>query len=91
MQPEAGHHALEWSQTLSNQDQIQEKCMHCWPEEQRRISKLDLISDVTFLIISKNLKGLDLARGKHFPLIFNWGKWTPTCKNGTTLLVMHKK
>jgi len=48
-QPEAGHHALEWSQTLSNRDRNQEICMHCWPDEQKtKMSELDLISDVTF-------------------------------------------
>jgi len=48
-QPEAGHHALEWSQTLLNQDQIQEICMHYWPDEQTsKMSKLDLIAEVIF-------------------------------------------
>ena len=48
-QPEAGHHALEWSQTLLNQDQIQEICMHYWPDEQTsKMSKLDLVAEVIF-------------------------------------------
>ena len=48
-QLEAGHHALEWSQTLLNQDQIQEICMHYWPDEQTsKMSKLDLVAEVIF-------------------------------------------
>ena len=33
---------------------------------------------------------IDLARHKHFALILNRRKWAPTCKNGTSLMVIHK-
>ena len=95
-QLEAGHHALEWSQTLLNQDQIQEICMHYWPDEQTsKMSKLDLVAEVILFFFKCLVKIsgayiIDLARHKHFALILNRRKWAPTCKNGTSLMVIHK-